>query len=62
MPGCFLMGVLTVKEAGYIGAIYYALAYLVMNFTVFMVLSEVATDGRELKIAELAGLYAALPF
>ena len=36
--------------------VYYALAYLVMNFTVFMVLSEVASDGRDLKIAELAGL------
>jgi NADH-quinone oxidoreductase subunit N len=59
--GVFLMGVLTITEAGYIGAIYYALAYLVMNFTVFMVLSEVATDGRDLKIAELAGLYRRSP-
>jgi NADH-quinone oxidoreductase subunit N len=59
--GVFLMGVLTINEAGYIGAIYYALAYLVMNFTVFMVLSEVATDGRDLKIAELAGLYRRSP-
>jgi NADH-quinone oxidoreductase subunit N len=59
--GIFLMGVLTLKEAGFIGVIYYALAYLVMNFTVFMVLSEVATDGRDLKIAELAGLYKRSP-
>jgi NADH-quinone oxidoreductase subunit N len=59
--GVFLMGVLTITEAGYIGAIYYALAYLVMNFTVFMVLSEVATDGRDLKIAELAGIYRRNP-
>jgi NADH-quinone oxidoreductase subunit N len=59
--GVFIMGVLTITEAGYIGAIYYALAYLVMNFTVFMVLSEVATDGRDLKIAELAGLYRRSP-
>jgi NADH-quinone oxidoreductase subunit N len=59
--GVFLMGVLTITEAGYIGAIYYALAYLVMNFTVFMVLSEVASDGRDLKIAELAGLYRRSP-
>ncbi len=49
------------QEAGYIGAVYYALAYLMMNFTVFMVLSEVATDGRDLKIAELAGLYRRSP-
>ncbi len=59
--GYFLIGVLTLQEAGYIGAIYYALAYLVMNFTVFMVLSEVATDGRDLQIAELAGLYHRSP-
>jgi NADH-quinone oxidoreductase subunit N len=59
--GYFLMGILTMKEAGYIGAIYYALAYLVMNFTVFMVISEVAVDGRDLKIVELAGLYRRSP-
>jgi len=59
--GVFLMGVLTLKEAGFIGAVYYALAYLVMNFTVFMVLSEVATDGRDLKINELAGLHRRSP-
>jgi len=59
--GYFLIGILTLKEAGYIAAVYYALAYLVMNFTVFMVLSEVATDGRDLKIAELAGLYRRSP-
>jgi NADH-quinone oxidoreductase subunit N len=59
--GYFLMGVLTMQESGYIGSIYYALAYLVMNFTVFMVLSEVATDGRDLKISELAGLHRRSP-
>jgi NADH-quinone oxidoreductase subunit N len=59
--GVFLMGVLTMGEAGYSATIYYALAYLVMNFSVFMVLSEVAKDGRDLKIAELAGLYRRNP-
>jgi NADH-quinone oxidoreductase subunit N len=59
--GYFLMGILTMKESGYIGSVYYALAYLVMNFTVFMVLSEVARDGRDLKITELAGLYRRSP-
>jgi NADH-quinone oxidoreductase subunit N len=59
--GYFLMGILTLQASGYIGSIYYALAYLVMNFTVFMVISEVATDGRDLKIAELAGLYRRSP-
>jgi len=59
--GYFLMGILTLKEAGYTAAVYYALAYLVMNFTVFMVLSEVAADGRNLKIVELGGLYRRSP-
>ena len=59
--GYFLIGILTMKEAGYIAAVYYALAYLVMNFTVFMVISEVAKDGRDLKIQELAGLWRRSP-
>jgi NADH-quinone oxidoreductase subunit N len=59
--GYVLMGVITFQEAGYASAVYYALAYLVMNFTVFMVLSEVSTDGRDLKIEELAGLYSRSP-
>jgi len=59
--GYVLMGVISMQEAGFASAVYYALAYLVMNFTVFMVLSEVATDGRDLKIAELAGLWHRSP-
>jgi NADH-quinone oxidoreductase subunit N len=59
--GYVLIGVLAFNEAGYSSAVYYALAYLIMNFTVFMVLNEVASDGRDLKIAELAGLYRRSP-
>jgi NADH-quinone oxidoreductase subunit N len=59
--GYFLVGILTLKEAGYIATVYYALAYLVMNFTVFMVLSEVAGDGRDLEIVELGGLHRRSP-
>lgn len=59
--GYVLIGIITLQEVGYASAVYYALAYLVMNFTVFMVLSEVATDGRDLKIAELAGLWRRSP-
>ncbi len=59
--GYVLIGVLTLQEAGFVSSIYYALAYLVMNFTVFMVLTVVAADGRDLKIAELAGLYHRSP-
>ena len=59
--GYVLMGVISMQEAGFTSAVYYALAYLIMNFTVFMVISEVATDGRDLKIAELAGLWRRSP-
>jgi NADH-quinone oxidoreductase subunit N len=59
--GYVLIGVLSFSELGYASAVYYALAYLIMNFTVFMVLNEVATDGRDLKIAELAGLWKRSP-
>jgi NADH-quinone oxidoreductase subunit N len=59
--GYVLLGVISMQEAGFTSAIYYALAYLIMNFTVFMVLSEVASDGRDLKIAELAGLWRRSP-
>jgi NADH-quinone oxidoreductase subunit N len=59
--GYVLIGILTLQETGLASSIYYALAYLVMNFTVFMVLTQVAKDGRDLKIAELAGLYHRSP-
>ncbi len=59
--GYILIGVLTLSEAGYASVIYYAVAYLIMNFTCFMVLSEVASDGRDLKITEFAGLYHRSP-
>ena len=59
--GYILMGVLTLSESGYTSVIFYAVAYLIMNFTCFMVLSEVAADGRDLKIDEFAGLYQRSP-
>jgi NADH-quinone oxidoreductase subunit N len=59
--GYILMGVLTFQEAGYTSAIFYALAYLIMNFSVFLVIHEVAKDGRDLKLVELAGLWHRSP-
>jgi len=59
--GYVLIGILTLQESGYIAAVYYAVAYLVMNFTVFMVISEVAKDGRDLQISELSGLWRRNP-
>jgi len=59
--GYFLIGILTLKADGFTAAIYYALAYLIMNFSVFLVINEVAKDGRDLKLPELAGLYRRSP-
>ena len=59
--GYVLIGVLVLNPAGYSGAIFYAAALLVMKFTAFMVIVEVASDGRNLQIEELAGLHRRSP-
>jgi NADH-quinone oxidoreductase subunit N len=46
---------------GYAGAVYYAMAYLIMNFACFMVIIKVADDGHNLQIKELAGLHKRSP-
>ncbi|MGD8916050.1 MAG: proton-conducting transporter membrane subunit, partial [Syntrophobacterales bacterium] len=42
-------------------AIFYAVAYLIMKFTCFLVVVKVAYDGSDLKIAQLAGLHRRSP-
>jgi len=59
--GYVLIGILVLSPAGYSGVIYYALAILVMKFTAFMVIVELASDGRNLQIEELAGLHRRSP-
>jgi NADH-quinone oxidoreductase subunit N len=59
--GYMLMGILSMTERGYASAIYYAAAYLVMNFACFMVILKISGDGRNLKIKELAGLHKRSP-
>jgi NADH-quinone oxidoreductase subunit N len=59
--GYVLMGILSMSESGYASAIFYAVAYLVMSFTCFLVLIKVAHDGRDLAIADLAGLHRRSP-
>ena len=59
--GYILLGILVLSPAGYSGAIFYALALLVMKFTAFMVVVELASDGRNLQIEELAGLHRRSP-
>jgi NADH-quinone oxidoreductase subunit N len=59
--GYLLVGVLCMTPAGYTGTIFYVAAVLVMKFTCFMVMHRVAEDGRNLQIAELAGLHRRSP-
>jgi NADH-quinone oxidoreductase subunit N len=59
--GYVLIGILSMSETGYASAIFYALAYLVMNLSCFLVVIKVAADGGDLKIAQLAGLHRRSP-
>ena len=59
--GYVLIGILSMSPAGYASAIFYALAYLVMNLSFFLVVLKVAADGSDLQIAQLAGLHRRSP-
>lgn len=59
--GYVLIGILNMSQNGYSGAIFYAMAYLVMSFTCFLVLVKVAMEGKNLKISQLAGLHRRSP-
>lgn len=59
--GYVLIGILSMSATGYASAIFYALAYLVMNLCCFLVVVKVAHDGSDLKIAQLAGLHRRSP-
>ena len=59
--GYLMIGILCLTPAGYVGAGFYAMAVLIMKFTCFMVMINVATDGRNLRIDELAGLHRREP-
>lgn len=59
--GYVLIGILSVGTAGYASAVFYALALLVMKFTVFLVVVVVSPRGRNLEIEELAGLHRRSP-
>jgi NADH-quinone oxidoreductase subunit N len=59
--GYVLIGILSLSQSGYAGAIFYSLAYLIMKFTCFLVVVKVADDGSDLQIAQLAGLHRRSP-
>jgi NADH-quinone oxidoreductase subunit N len=59
--GYSLIGILSMNPTGYAAAVFYALAYLTMTFTCFLVIVKVAADGRDVTIVELAGLHRRSP-
>ncbi len=59
--GYVLIGVLSMNEGGFAGALFYAAAYLVMNYLCFLVVVKVARDGGNLQVVELAGLHSRSP-
>jgi NADH-quinone oxidoreductase subunit N len=59
--GYVLIGILSMNSAGFAAAIFYAVALLIMKFTVFLVVIKVAEDGGNLAISQLAGLHRRAP-
>ena len=59
--GYSLIGILSMNPTGYAAAVFYALAYLAMTFTCFLVVVKIASDGRDLPITQLAGLHRRSP-
>ncbi len=59
--GYVLIGILSMNPAGYTSVVFYALALLVMKFTAFLVVINIADDGQNLEVAQLAGLHRRSP-
>jgi NADH-quinone oxidoreductase subunit N len=59
--GYVLIGILSMNDAGYAAAVFYAAAVLAMKFTCFLVVVKVAGDGDNPGVADLAGLHRRSP-
>ncbi|GMV38697.1 MAG: NADH-quinone oxidoreductase subunit N [Myxococcales bacterium] len=59
--GYVLIGLLAFTEAGFAGAVFYGLAYLLMAFAVFLVVCVIAPDGENPTLDSLAGLHHRSP-
>jgi NADH-quinone oxidoreductase subunit N len=59
--GYVMLGVLLFKESGYATSIFYIVGYLIMNLAAFLVICNVARDGENLLIDDLAGLHQKAP-
>jgi NADH-quinone oxidoreductase subunit N len=59
--GYVMVGLVSGTAEGLAAAAFYALAYVAMNLLAFWVVSRVASDGRNLHLADLNGLYKRAP-
>lgn len=59
--GYVMVGLVAGTAMGLSAAVFYALAYVIMNLLCFWVVSRVASDGRNLQLHDLNGLYKRSP-
>jgi NADH-quinone oxidoreductase subunit N len=59
--GYIMIGLVSGTPEGLAASSFYALAYVAMNLTCFWVVSRVASDGRNLDLDDLNGLYRRAP-
>lgn len=59
--GFVLLGLLVFHTTGYAHALYYIAGYVVMNLACFLVVCSVATNGENVAIEDLTGLYKRSP-
>jgi NADH-quinone oxidoreductase subunit N len=59
--GYVLIGILSMTQQGYAAALFYAVAYMAMTFTCFLVVLKVSVGGRNLEVSGLAGLHRRSP-
>ncbi|CAG36038.1 NADH-quinone oxidoreductase subunit N [Desulfotalea psychrophila] len=59
--GFILLGVLVFENMGYRNAIFYTLAYVLMNIACFFVVSLISEGNKNLQVTDLTGLYKRSP-
>ncbi|CAO0821585.1 NADH-quinone oxidoreductase subunit N 2 [Desulfarculales bacterium] len=60
--GYIMVGLVASSSRGLAAAGFYSLIYLLMNLTCFWVVCRLSTDGRNLQLDDLNGLYERAPF
>lgn len=60
--GYIMIGLVAGSAKGLAAAGFYSLIYVLMNLTCFWVICRLSTDGRNLRLTDLNGLYKRAPF